>query len=146
MFSKPQGCIQVQVLRYLVKSILTSVFLYCTRIKLVGFNLQYMESNFDGFRVPKNHTVASYWTWRKWECFWVDHQAFLLSRGYRLRPRYDPEWIPSWAPNTVPYHCEDAIATLVCLILLHCALSLLRIGSTPTCSMPSESKTTNLFI
>lgn len=30
------------------------------------------------------------------EFFWVDIQPFLLSRGYRLRPRYDPAWIPSW--------------------------------------------------
>ena len=30
------------------------------------------------------------------EYFWVDHQSFLVSCGYKLRPRYDPERIPSW--------------------------------------------------
>ncbi|RDB27940.1 hypothetical protein Hypma_002167 [Hypsizygus marmoreus] len=30
------------------------------------------------------------------ESFWVSLQPFLLSRGYRLRPRYHPNWIPSW--------------------------------------------------
>ncbi len=31
-----------------------------------------------------------------WEEFWVIHQPFLLSQGYRLPDRYDPNWIPSW--------------------------------------------------
>ncbi|KIM39299.1 hypothetical protein M413DRAFT_447245 [Hebeloma cylindrosporum] len=30
------------------------------------------------------------------EMFWVSLQPHLLSRGYKLRPRYDPEWTPSW--------------------------------------------------
>ncbi|KAF8173078.1 kinase-like domain-containing protein [Pholiota molesta] len=30
------------------------------------------------------------------ELFWVDLQPFLLSRGYRLRERYHPDWKPSW--------------------------------------------------
>ncbi|PPQ92302.1 hypothetical protein CVT25_008607 [Psilocybe cyanescens] len=30
------------------------------------------------------------------ERFWVDMQPFLLAQGYRLRPRYDPQWKPSW--------------------------------------------------
>ncbi|KAH9481853.1 hypothetical protein JR316_0006383 [Psilocybe cubensis] len=30
------------------------------------------------------------------EIFWVNIQPFLLQRGYRLRPRYDPNWTPSW--------------------------------------------------
>ncbi|PPQ80958.1 LOW QUALITY PROTEIN: hypothetical protein CVT26_003529 [Gymnopilus dilepis] len=28
--------------------------------------------------------------------FWVDMQPFLLHRGYRLRPRYEPNWSPPW--------------------------------------------------
>ncbi|KAF8955334.1 hypothetical protein BDZ97DRAFT_295935 [Flammula alnicola] len=32
----------------------------------------------------------------KHEEFWVDMQPFLLQRGYKLRPRYDPMWKPSW--------------------------------------------------
>ncbi|RDB27848.1 hypothetical protein Hypma_002137 [Hypsizygus marmoreus] len=30
------------------------------------------------------------------ELFWVSLQPFLLSHGYRLRPRYHPHWVPSW--------------------------------------------------
>ncbi|RDB27847.1 hypothetical protein Hypma_002134 [Hypsizygus marmoreus] len=30
------------------------------------------------------------------ELLWVSLQPFLLSHGYRLRPRYHPDWIPSW--------------------------------------------------
>ncbi|KAJ7172959.1 kinase-like domain-containing protein [Mycena crocata] len=43
------------------------------------------------------------------EQFWVDNQPFLLSRGYRLRPRYDPNWIPSWKRDTrkAREYCED---------------------------------------
>ncbi|KAF7306395.1 Protein kinase domain-containing protein [Mycena indigotica] len=30
------------------------------------------------------------------EHFWVNHQRFLRSRGYELRPRYHSDWVPSW--------------------------------------------------
>ncbi|KAJ7652060.1 hypothetical protein DFH06DRAFT_995816 [Mycena polygramma] len=30
------------------------------------------------------------------EQFWIDHQQFLFSRGYLLRPRFRPGWVPSW--------------------------------------------------
>ncbi|KAF8206232.1 kinase-like domain-containing protein [Mycena galopus ATCC 62051] len=30
------------------------------------------------------------------EAKWVEIQPFLLSAGYKLRPRYDPNWVPSW--------------------------------------------------
>ncbi|EAU82364.1 other/AgaK1 protein kinase [Coprinopsis cinerea okayama7 len=30
------------------------------------------------------------------ELYWRDHYNWLLERGYRLRPRYSPEWVPSW--------------------------------------------------
>ncbi|KAF5370933.1 hypothetical protein D9615_009783 [Tricholomella constricta] len=48
------------------------------------------------------------------EQFWVDIQPFLLSRGYRLRPRYDPEWTPPWllgsTINTDVYDFEEALS------------------------------------
>jgi hypothetical protein len=31
---------------------------------------------------------------------WVEIQPFLLSVGYKLRPRYDPNWVPSWWNST----------------------------------------------
>ncbi|KAG8727256.1 hypothetical protein FRC11_013603, partial [Ceratobasidium sp. 423] len=27
---------------------------------------------------------------------WVSFQPYLLSKGYQLRPRYQPDWVPSW--------------------------------------------------
>lgn len=43
---------------------------------------------------------------------WVQLYYFLRQRGYRLRPRYDPEWVPSWRLNPVKggsYYNEDSI-------------------------------------
>ncbi|KAH9918119.1 uncharacterized protein B0H18DRAFT_680318 [Fomitopsis serialis] len=46
----------------------------------------------------------------EWECRWRDRQQFLESRGYMLRPRYQPDWIPSWRVNKESaIWCEDAI-------------------------------------
>ncbi|KIM88366.1 hypothetical protein PILCRDRAFT_255150 [Piloderma croceum F 1598] len=42
------------------------------------------------------------------EHFWADRQPFLLSRGYRLRPRYDPAWVPSWKQLVDRYPAEDS--------------------------------------
>ncbi|KAJ7092074.1 kinase-like domain-containing protein [Mycena belliarum] len=30
------------------------------------------------------------------ECFWRDHHDWLEGCGYKLRPRYHPDWVPSW--------------------------------------------------
>ncbi|KAF4613688.1 hypothetical protein D9613_008037 [Agrocybe pediades] len=49
------------------------------------------------------------------EHFWVKMQPILLKRGYRLRPRYDPNWVPSWLlpqPDgkfLSRLQCEDAV-------------------------------------
>ncbi|KAJ7480032.1 kinase-like domain-containing protein [Mycena galericulata] len=47
------------------------------------------------------------------ELFWIDHQQFLLSRGYLLRPRYRPGWVPGWkqpgADSTNYRDHEDSI-------------------------------------
>ncbi|KAG6812557.1 hypothetical protein H0H93_013793 [Arthromyces matolae] len=47
------------------------------------------------------------------EEIWVSYQPFLFSRGYKLRPRYSPDWQPSWklAGDKSPriYLYEDAI-------------------------------------
>ena len=29
------------------------------------------------------------------EYFWRDHQPWLQTQGYMLRPRYHPDWVPS---------------------------------------------------
>ncbi|KAI5120179.1 hypothetical protein M0805_002647 [Coniferiporia weirii] len=45
------------------------------------------------------------------EIWWRDHFNALLEHGYRLRPRYHPEWRPSWldSPDKSPLLCEDSI-------------------------------------
>ena len=50
----------------------------------------------------------------RFEYFWVDHQLFLLSCGYKLRPRYDPAWVPSWKHKDIPWYlCEDSNGLVV---------------------------------
>ncbi|CAE6427858.1 unnamed protein product, partial [Rhizoctonia solani] len=40
---------------------------------------------------------------------WVSFQPYLLSKGYNLRPRYQPDWIPSWKGTKIsPLSCEDS--------------------------------------
>lgn len=42
------------------------------------------------------------------EQFWKEFQPWLLSHGYKLRPRYDPNWKPSWTgTKKSPLNCED---------------------------------------
>ena len=48
------------------------------------------------------------------EVNWRDRYMFLLSQGYRLRPRYHPDWSPSWLGTSLkPWDCEDAIEHFV---------------------------------
>ncbi|KAF7335176.1 Protein kinase domain-containing protein [Mycena sanguinolenta] len=47
------------------------------------------------------------------EKWWVEHQPFLLSRGYALRPCYHPIWTPTWElpgnEDEPCYRFEDSI-------------------------------------
>lgn len=47
--------------------------------------------------------------------FWVDYQPFLLSRGYKLRPRYQPDWVPSWGTQRITQE-EDSLLLIVSVI------------------------------
>ncbi|KAG8683528.1 hypothetical protein FRC11_013456, partial [Ceratobasidium sp. 423] len=41
---------------------------------------------------------------------WVSFQPYLLSKGYYLRPRYQPDWVPSWNRTKArPLDCEDSL-------------------------------------
>ncbi|KAL0952417.1 hypothetical protein HGRIS_006691 [Hohenbuehelia grisea] len=45
------------------------------------------------------------------EEFWRDHCEWLHKSGYKLRPRYQPDWKPSWeATKKEWFMCEDGIA------------------------------------
>ena len=53
------------------------------------------------------------------ELFWRDHYEWLQRSGYRLRPRYAPDWVPSWKGTTKFYRsCEDGISPSVSLVLV----------------------------
>ena len=42
------------------------------------------------------------------EIYWRDHQMWLASCGYMLRPRYAPDWKPSWEGTKKSWwECED---------------------------------------
>ncbi len=52
------------------------------------------------------------------EFFWRDHYKFLEDNGYRLRPRYSPDWEPSWIKfKKDPSECEDGYCQLVSSLL-----------------------------
>ncbi|KAF8698608.1 hypothetical protein RHS03_07505, partial [Rhizoctonia solani] len=53
------------------------------------------------------------------EEMWVSFQPYLLSKGYRLRPRYRPDWTPSWKvdPQLRASDCEDSIDSMPVRIL-----------------------------
>ena len=45
------------------------------------------------------------------EQLWVGRQPFLLSRGYALRPRYQPGWTPSWGDDeSLAERAEDDLS------------------------------------
>ncbi|RXW12698.1 hypothetical protein EST38_g13155 [Candolleomyces aberdarensis] len=45
------------------------------------------------------------------EIYWREKYRWLLDSGYRLRPRYHPDWVPSWKtnPRLNDVACEDSI-------------------------------------
>ncbi|KAJ6489432.1 kinase-like domain-containing protein [Mycena vulgaris] len=47
------------------------------------------------------------------EHMWVELQPLLLSLGFRLRPRYDPNWIPSWTNTSEPGQYEDSLGLCI---------------------------------
>ncbi|CAE7127526.1 unnamed protein product [Rhizoctonia solani] len=50
---------------------------------------------------------------------WVSYQPYLLSKGYRLRPRYQPDWIPSWTikDDIDSFSCEDSVDSMPVRVL-----------------------------
>ncbi|TFK38181.1 hypothetical protein BDQ12DRAFT_684117 [Crucibulum laeve] len=70
-----------------------------------------LDTTYDPYE--PEHCEGIYCHLYKGEDIWAKLYPLLLSRGYRLRPRYAPGWIPSW---TLPgnehlrrSHCEDAL-------------------------------------
>ncbi len=48
------------------------------------------------------------------EIFWRDHCVWLRECGYKLRPRFQPDWIPSWTgTDKMSILCEDSERELV---------------------------------
>lgn len=58
------------------------------------------------------------------EEWWKAQYTWLLEAGYRLRPRYHPDWTPSWIASKVfAYLCEDAQKSWVCFPCWNCAVT-----------------------
>ena len=55
------------------------------------------------------------------EVFWRDHQKWLQTCGYMLRPRYMPDWKASWLTNPESeWKAEDRhIPTVRCSYFSH---------------------------
>ncbi|KAF9005485.1 kinase-like domain-containing protein [Cyathus striatus] len=56
----------------------------------------------------------------EYETFWRDHQTWLKTAGYILRPRYYPEWVPSWLtddPNKRRLVTEDSAIPILGSVL-----------------------------
>ncbi|KAG8736951.1 hypothetical protein FRC10_008688 [Ceratobasidium sp. 414] len=52
------------------------------------------------------------------EMRWVSFQPYLSSKGYNLRPRYQPDWVPSWkSTGADPDDCEDSANSLPVRVL-----------------------------
>ncbi|KAF9010788.1 kinase-like domain-containing protein [Cyathus striatus] len=52
------------------------------------------------------------------ELFWRSRYNLLLEKGYKLRPRYKPDWKPSWVETGKdPYTCEDGMFQLLYMVL-----------------------------
>lgn len=50
---------------------------------------------------------------------WVSFQPYLLSQGYSLRARYQPDWVPSWTSTSlIPSRCEDSVDSMVSYVSL----------------------------
>ena len=54
------------------------------------------------------------------EVWWRDHSKVLENHGYRLRPRYRPDWVPSWKKSGKEFYTvEDGQPTLVSFFFFH---------------------------
>jgi len=66
-----------------------------------------------GDELPNDtRTLSEYYAkFTEEEVFWCQHQPWLESCGYMLRPRYRLGWVPSWyGTDKNPRHCEDGHA------------------------------------
>ncbi|KAG6876821.1 hypothetical protein C0993_000201 [Termitomyces sp. T159_Od127] len=62
------------------------------------------------------------------EKFWADHQPYLLSRGYQLRPRYQPDWVPSWKDCETPLRDLDKYEDSIVAFSSHKVLDATRVS------------------
>lgn len=83
------------------------------------------------------------------EVWWRDHQPWLQSRGYMLRPRYMPDWTPSWKGTGKHWsQCEDGEAFPHRLIVDATRISdgaLVALKRVPRANSPDEGAIGLLF-
>ena len=67
-----------------------------------------------------------------WEMWWRDRYHVLESHGYRLRPRYHPDWVPSWKESDKEFlTAEDGQYSVVSVVGL--------ISSMPNLALDGDS-------
>ncbi|KAF9009664.1 hypothetical protein BDQ17DRAFT_1077190 [Cyathus striatus] len=52
----------------------------------------------------------------EYESFWRNHQTWLKTAGYILRPQYCPEWVPSWLTGSKRWVAEDTAYPAQCRV------------------------------
>lgn len=81
-----------------------------------GYDIQEPEG-IEWFRIETE--VHGHFALKEDEIWWRNHYNALLSHGYKLRPRFHPDWAPSWLGTSKhPYACEDSIEHIVRRLLL----------------------------
>jgi hypothetical protein len=71
---------------------------------------------------PNNRQAGTLVMTERW---WRDRYSDIAERGYRLRPRYNPQWGPSWFRTGRDFYtAEDGQTTIV------------RVVVSPTCLSP----------
>ncbi|KAJ7713703.1 hypothetical protein B0H16DRAFT_1435819 [Mycena metata] len=70
-------------------------------LPMLSFDERYTQQLSDSIGPQATHLAFR-------ELFWRDYQPWLLERGYRLRPRYQPDWIPSWSNFDEMIRAEDS--------------------------------------
>ncbi len=71
-------------------------------------------SSSDAYSEPENRQAGTLVMTERW---WRDHYNDIAAKGYRLRPRYHPQWVPSWQKTGKDFYtAEDGQATIVRIV------------------------------
>ncbi|KAG5642678.1 hypothetical protein DXG03_002336 [Asterophora parasitica] len=81
-------------------------------------NLPYLSTPSHGLALQLRQLYQYQTILSEHEAAWRDRYSFLLSKGYRLRSRYEPNWSPSWLKIDIdPAYCDDSIDTVLPMVI-----------------------------